>query len=260
MKETQKSFSIRAFVSILMAFAFLGLAISGIIMYLAPSCSVAERIGWTVAGLTKDQWSSTHQVTALFILVLAIIHLFVYNWRTFMCYLRDRRSRRMAQRDREQVEGGWWMRIPRELIAALVVAVVMYAGALTFIAPFGWLEEGREVILEHYRAKDPGGGEGRGRRSHERDTQSLQVTPDGGVHYGRRSADKVESVGVVNDKAALIPNSEIAAESVSKAPVLEEQAGEEVHKDGKGTGTGKRDGTGQGHRRGLADRPESDHP
>ncbi len=256
MKESQKSFSIRAFVSILMAFAFLGLAISGIILYLAPSCSVAERMGWTVAGLTKDQWSSTHQVTALFILILAIIHLFVYNWRTFMCYLRDRRSRRMAQRDREEAEGGWSMRIPRELIAAVVVAVVMYAGALTFIAPFGWLEEGRDVIKEHYREKDPGGGEGRGRRALERETQSLQVAPDGGMYYGRRSADKAGSDGAMNDKAALVAGDETVAESASMTPVLEERAGEEVHRDGRGAGSGARDGSGQGRRRGMAERTE----
>ncbi len=177
MKTSKKPFSIRAFVSILMAFAFLGLATSGIILYLAPSCSVAERMGWTVIGLSKDQWSSMHMVAALFILVLALIHLFVYNWRTFMCYLRDRRSKLMAERENEQNPEGKWLRIPRELVAAIVVAIVMYAGAMTFIAPFGWLEEGREAIKEHYRKDDPG-GQGRGRRAAEREAQSMLITPE----------------------------------------------------------------------------------
>lgn len=192
MKFAQKSFRTQAFVSILMAFAFLGLAVSGIVMYLAPSCSVAQRIGWTIAGLTKDQWSSTHQVTAFFIIILAVIHLFVYNGRTFMCYLRDHRSRRKLREEGGQTARVMKMRIPRELIAALVVAAIMYVGAMTFFAPFGWLEEGRDAIKEHYREKAPGSGEGRGRRAIGTDSQSLQSLPGKERSHGTQSLTKPE--------------------------------------------------------------------
>ncbi len=186
MKERKKTFHTRGFVSILMAFSFLGLAVSGIVMYIAPPCSVAERIGWTVLALSKVQWASLHQVSALFILVLAIIHLFVYNWKTFMCYMRDRRSKRQTQREQEESGPGTArFSVPKELIAALVVAAIMYAGALTFIAPFGWLHDGSDAIKEHYREEAPSGtgrghghGHGPGRTLLEteaiRDTTGLQ--------------------------------------------------------------------------------------
>ncbi len=196
MKEKKKSFYTRGFVSLLMAFSFLGLAISGIVMYIAPPCSVAERIGWTVLALSKDQWASMHQVSALFILVLAIFHLFIYNWKTFMCYVRDRRSKRQADRDKEEsgtVTANF--RMPKELVAALIVAVVMYAGALTFIAPFGWLHDGSEAIEEYYRKEAPSGtgrgygtgdrqGEGMGADSREINTEDQKESR--GLGTGRR--------------------------------------------------------------------------
>ena len=206
----------------LMAFAFLGLAVSGVIMYIAPPCSVADRIGWTVMALSKDQWASMHQVTAVFILVLAIIHLFVYNWKTFMCYLRDLRSKRQVERDR-QADGpdGNRFRVPRELIAAIVVAVVMYAGALTFIAPFGWLHDGSDAIKEHYRKEVPS-GQGRGLGAGDREGHGDHVNPD-------------------------------------RLHETEQIAPEIVQKEGKGMGAGKRDGTGQGQRRGSQNRT-TDNP
>jgi len=201
----------------LMAFAFLGLAISGIIMYIAPPCSVADRLGWTVMALSKDQWASMHQVTAVFILVLAIIHLFIYNWKTFMCYLRDMRSKRQADRDREGGgPEGKRFRVPRELIAALVVAAIMYAGALTFIAPFGWLHDGSDAIKEHYRQETPPGS-GRGLGAGDREGHGAYVSPD-------------------------------------RLQETEQLTPEVVQKEGRGLGTGKRDGTGQGQRRGSQSR------
>ncbi len=103
-----------------------------------------------------------------------------------MCYMRDRRSKRQTQREQEESGPGTArFSVPKELIAALVVAAIMYAGALTFIAPFGWLHDGSDAIKEHYREEAPSGtgrghghGHGPGRTLLEteaiRDTTGLQ--------------------------------------------------------------------------------------
>jgi len=224
-----KPFHTRGFVSMLMAFAFLGLAVSGVILYIAPPCSVADRIGWTVFALSKDQWASTHQVSALFILVLAIIHLFVFNWKTFMLYLRDRRSRKMAEREMEQnPERASRLRIPRELAAALIVAVVMYAGALTFMPPFGWLHDGSESFREHYRQEYPS-GTGRGMGPGDRDRQGAQRVPGREV-----MPEQSETRDVARDVTE---------------DVAQEITQEVAQREGRGLGTGRRDGSGQGYRR-----------
>ncbi|MDI6402147.1 DUF4405 domain-containing protein [Balneolaceae bacterium ANBcel3] len=144
----KKEFSGRGFVSIVLALCFAGLAISGVVLYFAPPCSVADRIGWTIIGLSKDQWASLHQVSALFILVLSIFHLFVYNWKTFLCYFRRK------NKTDEEIQHRMF-RIPKEVLLAFIVALVMYAGALTFIVPFGWLHDGSESIKEHYQTTYP---------------------------------------------------------------------------------------------------------
>jgi len=226
MKAASKPFHTRGFVSMLMAFAFFGLAVSGVIMYIAPPCSVADRIGWSMLALSKDQWASTHQVSALFILVLAIIHLFVFNWKTFMLYLRDRRSRKMAQREMEQdPERASRFRIPRELIAALVVAAVMYAGALTFIVPFGWLHDGSEVIKEYYQTEYP----------------------------ARRGMGPGELDG---DGANAVPDKEVVPEQTT----MDEDKRDTTQMDGRGLGAGRRDGAGQGYRRGAESQPDDGTP
>lgn len=171
MKKIPATFSKRGFVSVLMALCFTGLAVSGIVLYFAPPCSLAANTNWTMLALSKVQWSSLHQVAALFILILAVTHLFVFNWKTFMCYLRRRRSRlRKAEQEFTAQSKSAKFRIPIEVVSAIVVAVILYAGAITMVAPFGWLHEGSDAIKDQYRQEAPAGtgrgtGPGEGRRS-----------------------------------------------------------------------------------------------
>ncbi len=159
MKNSSRSFSNRGFVSLLMAICFAGLAASGIILYIAPPCSIAANTNWSILGMSKVQWASLHQVSALFILILALIHLFVFNWKTFLCYL-NRKSDRKNNSELSSA-GRKTFSIPKEVIAAIIAGIILYAGAITMIAPFGWLHEGHDTIRDSYRQEIPSGtGEG----------------------------------------------------------------------------------------------------
>lgn len=161
MRNRKNSFSYRSFVSVLMALCFLGLAISGVVMYIAPPCSVAEATGWTLSGLSKVQWSSLHQIMALIIVVLALFHLFVYNWKTFTCYFRRRKTRSLANNELKE-STSLLFKIPREVYFATLVAIILYAGALTLIPPFGWLHDGQDLIKDSYRESVERTGRGLG--------------------------------------------------------------------------------------------------
>lgn len=160
MNTNRWSFSFRAFVSLLLAFCFGALVVSGIILYAAPQCRVAEAIGWTVLGLSKNQWAAIHMTTALAGLSLAAIHLFVYNWHAFAGYLR-RKQRREASVSK----------LRPELAAALLMTAVLVAGAALLLPPFQWLADGHEAIQAHHREQvgieeseiDRGAGTGWGR-------------------------------------------------------------------------------------------------
>ncbi|MDG5768149.1 DUF4405 domain-containing protein [Balneolales bacterium ANBcel1] len=188
MKRSSRPFSYRGFVSMLMAFCFAGLAVSGVILYIAPPCSIAASTNWSVLALSKDQWASLHQVMALVILILALIHLFIFNWKTFCCYLRRRKAARTAAKQDSSVAtetGSWWKQIPKEVLVAVIAAIILYAGAIAMIAPFGWLHDGHDAIRDHYRQEMPAGsGEGRFRGE---GTEDLRGDADGrgGIGDGR---------------------------------------------------------------------------
>jgi len=156
MKNSRNQFSYRGFISILMAACFLGLAVSGIILYIAPPCSLAASINWSALSLSKVQWSSLHQVMALLILILALFHLFVYNWKSFTLYFKRNRIRRKISGLDEAGQSFFTkFRLPREVVAAIIGAVILYIGAILMISPFGWLHEGNDAIKDHYRQEYP---------------------------------------------------------------------------------------------------------
>jgi NADH:ubiquinone oxidoreductase subunit 6 (subunit J) len=168
MKKSRNQFSYRSFISLLMAACFLGLVVSGIILYIAPPCSLAASINWSALSLSKVQWSSLHQVLALFILILALFHLFVFNWKSFTLYFKRNRIRRKTAGAGETGQSFFTkFRLPREVVAAIIGAIILYIGAILMISPFGWLHEGNDAIKDHYRQEYPdrqGRGMGIGER------------------------------------------------------------------------------------------------
>lgn len=154
--ETKETISIRSFVSLLLTSSFIMLALSGIVLYVAPQCRVADIIEWRTLGLAKDQWASVHMTAAFVFLILAVIHLVVYNWKRFVAYLKPGRRRILALRP--------------ELLYSLLVAVVLLAGAALLLPPFNLLPDTHEAIQLHYRENSgiderDGRGRGRGGRS-----------------------------------------------------------------------------------------------
>lgn len=65
--------------------------------------------------LEKGQWESIHMTSALVFLILASIHLLVYNWKVFAAYLKPRASRVLSMRP--------------ELLFSLLAAVILFIAA-----------------------------------------------------------------------------------------------------------------------------------
>ncbi len=143
--ESKTSFSSRGFTSMLLALCFTGLAFSGIVLYFAPPCSIAESMGWTVIGLSKVQWSAIHMTSAVLILFLAVIHLFVYNWKTMVCYFKKKNSTKSS--------------IRLEMFLAIFIILALYLGSILMVPPISTLIDGNDAIKESYREMvQPGRG------------------------------------------------------------------------------------------------------
>jgi len=187
MEDTMKNreyISIRRFVSLLLTFSFVMLAVSGICLYVAPQCRVAEEIGWRMLGLAKDRWESIHMTAALAFLILTLIHLLVYNWKTFVSYCKPKAARILS--------------MAPELALSVVIAVLLLVGAALILPPFSFLPDVHDAIQSHYREKsgidERGDGRGEGRRgggrggSRQGDGAVLEV-PTAGTHFSPAAYD-----------------------------------------------------------------------
>ncbi len=256
MKKSRKSFSTRGFVSLLMAFSFAGLALSGIVMYFAPPCSIADATGWTILAMTKTQWASLHQVSALVILVLAVIHLFVYNWNSFMCYFRQRGShRRKLEKSTETMSGFARIRISKEVFASVLVAIVLYLGALTLMTPFGWLHAGSDAIQDYYRQEFP---ERTGRGTGAGNSDGIERSDHEGTGVGNNSPEgRGESgEGEGRQDGSSEGRGEGGGQSEGRdSPEDKDEDGEDNENcrdrggTGRGQGEGRQDGSGSGRSR-----------
>jgi len=79
----------RRIISLTVFLSFIFLALSGLMLFLSPQGRVAYWAGWTLFGLTKDQYSAVHTTVMVLFLATGIWHI-VLNWRPIVGYLKDR--------------------------------------------------------------------------------------------------------------------------------------------------------------------------
>lgn len=123
-----KRFNVRSLTAFLVTAAFVFCGVTGIVLFAVPQGRIANWVDWRLAGLLREDWAQIHLVFGLLFLVFGVIHLFPYNWPTFKAYLAKRTRGRLDYR-----------RPSRELLAALVVAGGLAAGAVAAVPPFAQL-------------------------------------------------------------------------------------------------------------------------
>ena len=133
-----KQFNWRSFISVLTALSFIGMAFTGIILFVVPPGRIANWTGWTLLGLTKHEWIGLHDWFSIIFVVASVIHLYL-NWKPFVSYFKSKATKAFALR------GEW--------AAALVVCAVVFAGTLGDIRPFSSLLVWNESIKHSW--EDP---------------------------------------------------------------------------------------------------------
>jgi len=123
-KDTTKQFSWRAFFSVLTALSFIGMAFTGVILFVVPPGRIANWSGWTLLGLTKHQWIGLHDWFSIIFVVASVFHVYL-NWNLFVSYFKNKARKAFA------------LRI--EWTLALVICGVVFFGTLGNITPFSSL-------------------------------------------------------------------------------------------------------------------------
>lgn len=119
MKNQQLHF--RAFITLVIAFCFLVLVFTGIVLYIEPHGRVAYWTEWRFLGLGKQHWDGVHMVAALLFLMASVFHLYL-NWKPLKRFLQCRLRQGVGR--------------VREMALALLLVVLCSVGAASGWQPF----------------------------------------------------------------------------------------------------------------------------
>ena len=132
----KKKINTKALTSFLTTSAFFMSSISGIILYITPQGRIAHWSSWTMLGLDKEQWGAVHTLFVLTLLIAVTFHLFVFNWKLFMTYLKQKHQKGIRHR--------------RELAIVLTLTLAVLVGTLVNIPPFGTVVALGENIKDYW--------------------------------------------------------------------------------------------------------------
>jgi hypothetical protein len=121
----------KVFVSFYVVFSFLALAVSGIVLYVAPPGRIANWSVWQMLLLSKAQWQAVHTIVALAFLVAAGFHIY-FNWKVLVAYVKSK------------LQAG--IRMKRELAAASLTGALILAVSISGVPPFGTVMDVGEEI------------------------------------------------------------------------------------------------------------------
>lgn len=117
----------RAFVTLLTAFSFVIMTVSGVILYTAPS---GRRAGdWNVWTLSRDQWIALHLTFSAVFIIAAVLHL-CFNLKCFLHYLKIKTKAAVGLR---------W-----EWLAVAILTAIVIWGTLKPFEPFAALLRQRD--------------------------------------------------------------------------------------------------------------------
>jgi len=136
--KNEKRFRVRSFISFVILWSFIILALSGVILYVSPAGSVARSLSWKFLFFSRDTWRGAHIIFCCLFVVFTILHIY-FNWRAVLGYLRKKISRGIFSR--------------KELAFSLIIVGIVLIFALARWQPLGKLLEWRDQIK--YKQRTP---------------------------------------------------------------------------------------------------------
>lgn len=136
-KETK--FNLRSFTSFSLVVSTIIMSWSGFILYVAPPGRIANWGIWKLMLFTKAEWLALHTIFSYLFFILAIVHLFFVNWRTFLTYFKSKIKAGLNRK---------W-----ELGITIALTVLIFIGTLESWTPFGPVMSFGEKVKESWDSK-----------------------------------------------------------------------------------------------------------
>ena len=131
----EEKFTIKKAVSLTLAFAFLVMSYTGIMLFLTPKGKIAYWTDWHLLGLTKTQYTDLH-ITSMFLFLAAGIWHIYFNWKPLMSYVKNH-ARRITL-------------LKKELLLALMLNALFVVGALTHLPPIQFIIDANEAVKDYW--------------------------------------------------------------------------------------------------------------
>ena len=128
----EKKFNYRAFTSLVLFLIFIIITITGIILYTVPPGRIAHWNHWTLWKIDKDGWQRIHTVFTFLFIIFSLVHLILYNWKTFTRYISGKKEEKRS--------------IGKEVYASLGITLLLLAVTVAGTPPFTTLMQGGESI------------------------------------------------------------------------------------------------------------------
>lgn len=122
-------------VSLTLAFSFLVMSITGIMLYIVPKGKVAYWANWKMFGLTKEQYGDIHITSMILFLVIAIWHIY-NNWKPLINYIRDTTKKITL--------------FKTELLIAITINILFVVGTLIEVQPFKTVLDINDEIKQYW--------------------------------------------------------------------------------------------------------------
>jgi hypothetical protein len=136
---------LRKAVSLTVFLSFIVVAFTGLMLFITPQGRVAYWAGWTLFGLSKEQYGQLHTTFMVLFLAAGIWHI-ALNWKPITNYMKSK-SREVK------------IFVP-EFNLALAFTALFFVGTLLGIAPFGTLidaGDGIKALWEKHEGSPPWG-------------------------------------------------------------------------------------------------------
>ncbi len=136
----KQKFFWKSFVSFSLAWSFLIIFISGIVLYIAPPGRVANWTIWTLFGFSKAGWQAIHTIFSYTFVILSIFHLFTLNWKVFWHYFTSKATTGLNKQ--------------KELLVSFILVIFVFSGTYFNIQPFKAVMDFGEWTTESWETVD----------------------------------------------------------------------------------------------------------
>ncbi len=134
--------NLRKLTSLILAWSFVILAVTSIVLYIIPSGRVAFWANWTLWGLDKHAWGALHTNVGYLFIAVSIIHI-VLNWKLIVNYIKKKAKEKVKEN----------AKLNKDMIWSVVIVLFFSVFTIADLPPVNWIQAIGDGLKENSEVK-----------------------------------------------------------------------------------------------------------